>query len=555
MKKLYFYLLWGGAMAVSLATTACKDDTPAEPDTLSAVCSEQTAMPYQASAVRIIVETNTEWSAAKAEADDWYTLSATSGTGNAEIEVKAEANTGNDTRTGTVTITAGSLQQSVEFSQLGRSSEPPAAAGAIEGKEEAATGETVELSVAEIEGATDYKWYKDGVELQTGPERTLSIVEGGVYKVAGVNISGEGAASPEKTVKFDSSKFRFTKAVGIYEGGDYNKEFHVTLSASTGENSEIGALLVFCEKEPEGIDDPALSTITLPARDYLATQPLYNNYSAIGVVISCNGYALDKSHFYAIKDGAIVEDSYRYLCTTGGFEANKDNWQYDFAKVSVSYDPATRNYTISGTVPCFTLGEYRKEIPAGEYEFSYEGPITFKNNWRVYNKFYFTDDNLEEDFNLTGTLTASSLLYYFGKVDGEGHKWKLELYQDKDQTKFSWDICMEFYTPAENGMNPPYGTYTVAETPKAGAPMTVDRGYYWKPSYGGLRCQWWDPQLYPAPNYSTHVLGQPDSRSYVKLSDNGSGGYSVDVVMFDSKGHKITAQYSGAIQIQNNSGN
>lgn len=538
-------------MAASLASTACKDDPATEPASLEVACSEQRALPYRGATVRIVVETDAAWNAAKASDDDWYTLSATSGTGSASIELTAEANASDNPRKGTVTVTAGPLRQSVEITQLGRSSEPPAAAGAIEGKEEGAVGETIELSVAPIEGASDYKWYRDGIELQTGTERTLRITAGGVYKVAGVNVSGEGAASPEKRVTYDNAKYVFTKAQASYEGGDYNKEYHVRLSSPTGPDSEVGLVLIFCEKEPEGVDDPAIATITLPARDYLATQPLYNNYSSEGVVLPCDNWEMNKSRFYVIEEGAYLPEGYKYLCETGGFEFNKDEWAYDFASVKVEYDPAGRSYTISGAVPCFTVSE-GVTTPAGVYEFRYEGPLAFKNNWRAYDKFYFTEDDLDEDLDLVGQITQTSTLRYGGKINGEGHYWHLELWQNSmDQP--GWDIIMDFYTPAENGMKAPYGTYTVAETPQAGVPMTADRGFYLKPDFHGLKCQRWNPQGGGTGNgeYDIHVLGQPDERSHVKLSDNGSGGYLVEVVMFDARGHRITAQYSGAIEIEN----
>ena len=217
-------------------------------------------------------------------------MTPTSGVGNAEITVTASANTDNDTRKGTVTIQAGTLEQEVEFSQLGRSSVPPAAAGTIEGKEEGARGETIILTIAPIEGAVSYRWYKDGEDIQTGEERTLAVTEAGTYKVAGLNASGLGEASPEKVVTFNNSKFLFTESTATYEGGDYNYGYHVRLTTQTAGGKEIGAYLIFFEEEPEGCDDPATTSITLPAREYLVTQPLYNNYTGVGTVSPSTSY-------------------------------------------------------------------------------------------------------------------------------------------------------------------------------------------------------------------------------------------------------------------------
>lgn len=551
MKRLCFFTAC--TLAILTLWTACSDDTTEETAALKVALSETQALPYRGGGLRIAVETNTAWSASRPQTDDWYTLTPVSGSGNAEIEVKVDPNTAADPRKSTITISAGALQELVEISQLGRSSEPPAAAGAIEGKDEGAMGETVVLTIAPIEGATAYTWYKDGNEIQTSDERVLNVTESGVYKVAGVNIAGTGAFSPDKKVTIDTFKFLFAKAEATYEGGDYNYEYHVRLSVPTGPKTELGLRLIFCEEKPAGVDDPAISTIALPARTYLVTQPLYNNYTAVGVVLPCTSYGMDKSYFFGTEDGEYVYNQYRYLCETGGFPANKDNWTYDFAQITVERDPASGNYTISGKVPCFTVNDY-VETPAGEYEFRYEGPLTFKNNWREYNKFYFTGDDLDGDLDLTGQITGTSTLRYGGKLEetaGEGHYWHLELWQNPME-QVGWDIIMDLYTPAEAGAAAPYGTYTIAETPRAGAPMTADRGYYFKPDYFGLKCQRWNPQggVSGAGAYEVHVLAQPDKRSYIKLNDNGAGGYAVEVVMFDSKGHKITATYNGEIKIE-----
>lgn len=553
MKRLCFFTAC--TLAILTFWTACSDDTTEEAPTLKVSLSDTEALPYQGGGnLRIAVETNTAWSASRPQEDDWYTLTPTSGEGSAAIEVKVDANTANDSRKSTVTISAGTLQELVVISQLGRSSEPPAAAGTIEGKDEGAMGETVVLTIAPIEGATSYTWYKDGNEVQTSEDRTLNVTETGTYKVAGVNISGTGTFSPDKTVTINTSKFVFTQAEATYEGGDYENAYHVRLSIPTGAKTELGLRLIFCEEKPAGVDDPTISTIKLPARTYLVTQPLYNDYSAVGIVRPSTRYGLDKSYFYGKEDGQYVENQYLYLCETGGFPANKDNWTYDFAEIKVEYDPSSGNYTISGKVPCFTYKD-NVETAAGEYEFRYEGPLSFKNNWREYNKFYYTGDDLDGDLDLTGQITGTTTLRYAGKLSettGEGHYWHLELWQNPME-QVGWDIIMDFYTPAENGAAAPYGTYTVAETPRAGVPMTVDRGYYLKPNYSGLKCQRWNPTggVTGTGAYEVHVLAQPNKQSYVKLSDNGSGGYAVEAVMFDSKGHKITATYNGKIEIEN----
>lgn len=74
----------------------------------------------------------------------------------------------------------------------------PADAPAIQGETEGVG--SVELSIAAIDLATSYKWYKDGAAVQESEALTYTATESGVYKVAGVNKDGEGKASPDHTV-------------------------------------------------------------------------------------------------------------------------------------------------------------------------------------------------------------------------------------------------------------------------------------------------------------------------------------------------------------------
>ncbi len=74
----------------------------------------------------------------------------------------------------------------------------PADAGTIEVK--MLENGAAELSIAEIERAETYRWYKDGEVAQDGESRTYLAMESGNYKVAGVNSEGEGKASAEVEV-------------------------------------------------------------------------------------------------------------------------------------------------------------------------------------------------------------------------------------------------------------------------------------------------------------------------------------------------------------------
>jgi hypothetical protein len=76
----------------------------------------------------------------------------------------------------------------------------PSDAGAISGPTEVVEGESITLTIATIEGAETYQWYKDGAKGQNTASKTLTVTEGGTYKVAGVNAVGEGKASANHVV-------------------------------------------------------------------------------------------------------------------------------------------------------------------------------------------------------------------------------------------------------------------------------------------------------------------------------------------------------------------
>lgn len=80
--------------------------------------------------------------------------------------------------------------------------ELPADAGAI--SQTPLEDGTVELTVAPIERAESYRWYKDGSAMQSVTARTIYATESGRYKVAGVNSEGEGKASAEVEVVIKS---------------------------------------------------------------------------------------------------------------------------------------------------------------------------------------------------------------------------------------------------------------------------------------------------------------------------------------------------------------
>jgi hypothetical protein len=76
----------------------------------------------------------------------------------------------------------------------------PADAGVISGPTEIENGGSIDISIAAIENATTYKWYKDGSQVQNTESRTMKVTSAGLYKVAGVNADGEGKASADHVV-------------------------------------------------------------------------------------------------------------------------------------------------------------------------------------------------------------------------------------------------------------------------------------------------------------------------------------------------------------------
>jgi hypothetical protein len=68
----------------------------------------------------------------------------------------------------------------------------------------AAGAGSVELTVAPIEGATAYQWYKDATAIPDATAQTYTATEDGTYAVAGVNADGEGGKSEEYVVTIAS---------------------------------------------------------------------------------------------------------------------------------------------------------------------------------------------------------------------------------------------------------------------------------------------------------------------------------------------------------------
>ena len=507
--------------AVFIGLSACKKDEVIlnltyEPEEISADGKE----------VAITVESNTDWTAASSA--DWLDVQPEQGSGNATLVVTVSPNKKEEVREALIAVLGGGLTREVTISQAAYVLKVPEAAGAIEGKEQGTPGETIVLTVAEIPHARTYKWYCDGKEVQNTEERTLSVIAGGVYAVAGENGLGEGPKSPEKTVTY-TKDYVFDTASASYEGGDYKNAYLVEFSKTIDAETEIGATVTFYEEKPD------YSNIILPARSYKAIQPYLNNYTAVGTIAPNNQYALDGTRFYIKKNGAVVSETINYVKESGG-------------SLEVAF--ADGKYTIKGSLECFVTatevdpewGEYMVTRDSGTFSFEYSGTLEFVNNWRDWGVYYFDDSFLDEDYDL-GKVRAA-YLKYGGTKDYGTPVWGLELWS-ADQSVAGYDVFATFFAARDTI---PEGTYTIAAEPRKGVRGTAERGYYLKPAYYGMACKHWNPDL---GNYDQAILGQPVEESYLKIEKTADGEYNISYILIDSRKHKISAEYSGHVEVLN----
>lgn len=521
MKKIIYRIV--AIAAIFIGLSACKKD-----EVILNLTYESVEIAAEGQEVNIEVESNTDWTVTSSS--DWVAFQPAQGSGNATVVATVSANKVEEARKATVVVRGGGLTRDVTISQAPYVLKVPEAAGAIEGKEKGAAGETIVLTVAEIPHAQTYKWYRDGKEVQNTEERSLETVVAGTYTVAGENGLGVGPVSPEKKVSF-STEYVFNAAKASYEGGDYNNAYKVEFSKSIDEQTEIGATVIFYEEKPD------YNNILLPARSYKAIQPYKNNYTAVGTIAPNNEYALEGTRFYIKKNGLLVSESVNYVKEDGG-------------SLEVSYAGGT--YTIKGSLDCFIMstvvdpewGEYQIAKDSDKFTFEYSGKLEFENNWRDWNVYYYDDDFLDEDYDL-GKVRAA-YLKYGGTADFGTPVWGLELWS-ADQSTAGYDVFATFFAARDTI---PEGRYTIAAEPRKGVRGTAERGYYLKPAYYGMACKHWNPEIN---NYDQAILGQPVEESYLDISKTGEGEYTISYVLVDSRKHKITASYSGHVEIMSGS--
>lgn len=189
-------LLSGIILCALLAVfvAGCDDKTEEEPY-LEVTLAGSANIPSHASEHELVITSNTDW---RISAPAWCMFPSRIGKGSKTVVFTVARS--KDPREADITVTAGELSETTVITQEGAL---PADAPEIEGRDESfPPGEPVLLSIGPVEDADYYRWYRNGEEVQSGEDRTYLAAEVGTYrfKVAGVNVLGEGRPSPEKTV-------------------------------------------------------------------------------------------------------------------------------------------------------------------------------------------------------------------------------------------------------------------------------------------------------------------------------------------------------------------
>lgn len=520
MKRFNYWLVALGAVLAGLS--ACKSDD----EFILDLAYEAQEIPSKGQEVTFAIESNTDWTAATTA--KWLEIQPQQGSGNATVSVTVQPNSDDEKRQATITVSGGNLTREISITQAAYVLLPPEAAGSIEGKDQGEPGETIVLTVAEIPYASTYKWYRNGTEIQNTESRTLSVEAEGTYTVAGENGLGEGQKSPEKTVTY-SKKYVFDTANATYEGGDYKNAYVVEFSKSVGTDTEIGATVTFFEEKPD------YNNILLPAGNYESVQPYQHDFTAVGTIDPNSEYNFNGTRFYIKKNGQIKAETVNYAKEKGG-------------SLDVAY--ANGTYTITGSLDCFITSteldadgyQITKMEDSGTFTFEYSGPLKFKNNWRDWGVYYYDADFLDSDYDL-GKVKAA-YLKYGGTKDSGVPVWGLELWSSA-QSEAGYDVFANFYAAKDTI---PEGTYSIAAEPGKGVRGTAERGYYLRPAYYGMACKHWNPAL-SIPNYDQAILGQPVKESYLKIEKLGDDEYKISYLLIDSRNHKISAQYSGHVEI------
>ncbi|MCL2098651.1 MAG: BACON domain-containing protein [Bacteroidales bacterium] len=182
---------------------------------------------------------------------------------------------------------------------------PPDAAGAISGEDanDCPTTTTVELSIAAVNNAVSYQWYKDGAVISGATTTVYTVTASGTYTVAGVNTSGTGTASAPKVVTITPCGGDGSSIVGTWSAWTWDFfsedpwEWDETIEAVDATtykftnfgDSYFGVLQYYIYEDAEGYYVPNLTAsagvLTTGGATYTAYQQVgaYESRSATGV--------------------------------------------------------------------------------------------------------------------------------------------------------------------------------------------------------------------------------------------------------------------------------
>ncbi|MDR0667973.1 MAG: BACON domain-containing protein [Prevotellaceae bacterium] len=161
---------------------------------------------------------------------------------------------------------------------------PPAAAGAIAGDGyNVCPEETVTLSIAPIESATAYQWYKNSQLIPGATAASYTVAESGSYTVAGTSSAGTGTPSPVKTVMVGPcgasivdemvGEWKATETIGYLNNGSWTSTpstFTITMEKLNATTVKIRNVAGGRPAEPEvtliGQVDLATNVLSLPCQ-------------------------------------------------------------------------------------------------------------------------------------------------------------------------------------------------------------------------------------------------------------------------------------------------
>lgn len=235
-------------------------------------------------------------------------------------------------------------------------------------------------------------------------------------------------------------------------------------------------------------------------------------------------YNIDQEETYlngTALTGFIDEDGYLYPT----FYFNESTMDYALAA------GGTLKITKSGST--YTIKADFTDETGRKFSCNYTGPVTIQEGEIEDSGDEGEDEDDDEVYtSLTSDITVSGINYagaeYYGDdFDFGTNGWVFYMGNDDEE------LCFELFT--ELNATTPVGSYTI-DLEYSGAKGTAWEGYY--SDLGTM------PGYY---NYSTDDYAYPASGT-ITIAASGSN-YTVKVAVYDELGHKISANYTGAMEI------